>query len=50
MFHQDLLAEIPESKHIQYFGLLEEVSVKALKKEGKWYAGYVRLRMIAIKN
>jgi len=49
MFRGDLLQQIPEAQHEQFFEKLEEIARPQLYHEESWWADYVRLRGIAVK-
>ena len=49
MFRTSVLAQIPETKHEEFFTLLEQTAQPELYKDGIWWADYVRLRAVAKK-
>ena len=50
VFRQDVLTQIAEDKHESYFQLLDKIGTNQLKKDGDWYADYLRIRMVATFN
>lgn len=50
MFRNNVLAQLDEKDHEPFFALVEEFAKPKLNSDGKWYADYVRLRMVAIKR
>lgn len=50
MFRNSVLDKIPLSCHQDFFQQVENLARDELYKDGCWFADYVRLRMIAIRN
>lgn len=49
MFRNNVLEKLQPEQHEEFFSLTESYAKPKLFKDGKWYADYVRLRMVAVK-
>ena len=50
MFRNDILSKIESKNHETFLQTVEALAKPSQYKEGHWYADYVRLRMVAIKE
>lgn len=49
MFRNGILEQLNPEHHEEFFQLAEQAAYNKLNTDGRWFADYVRLRMVAIK-
>ncbi len=49
-FRNAVIAQIPQTQHEEFFQYLESLAKSSLYHNASWWADYVRLRVVAVKN